>query len=204
MSIRAPLLAILLTFATSNAVALPIISSTSFDLLTVSALNASGATATGTSNGVGWTMDSHFSSCCGHNNAGSYNGFNTGDFVVPISNTDAIHVTQNDISLTFDQTIDEIVFYVRENGGRANFDFGLAPTFLSGAGNFTHQGGTRYGVNTSGGAFSFSGLNSTFLHSANIFDGMDMAFFVSASVPAPSSVLLLFTGLALMLRRRRA
>ncbi|MCI5222943.1 MAG: DUF642 domain-containing protein, partial [Candidatus Electrothrix sp. AR4] len=154
-----------------------------FDIVTMSGYGTDN-TAEGTSNGVGWSICStHFSSCCGANTTGTYNGFNSGSFDPPIANQDDLHVTQDDFSLVFDQPINSIVFYLRENGGNASLDFGLVPEVVSGAANLTIVG-TRIRPNTQGGAVRFSNVNSNILsHAADICDGMNLAFYVESLAP---------------------
>jgi hypothetical protein len=159
---------------------------------------------------VGWSLGpTQFSSCCGATINSTFNGFNNANFITPVANTDNLHITQANFSLTFDQAITSIVFYIQENGGTASLDFGIAPIVLSGAGNLSITG-TRISPNTVGGAIEFSGLNTTTLnHSSVVFDGMNTAFFVTGvanSVPEPSTLGLLGAGLLGLgfMRRRRA
>jgi len=133
----------------------------------------------GTSNGINWIMcNVGFSGCCGANTWGSYNGFNTPGFDPPVANEDVMHVGGTDIIIRFDREVKSIVFYLREDGGNASFDFGMTPTVISGANNLNIVG-TRIYPNTRGGAVRFDNVNSrsiTGVHGA--FQGMNLAFYV--------------------------
>ena len=84
------------------------------------------------------------------------------------------------------------------------FDFGIAPTILSGASNLTVTG-TLVQPNTLGGAYSFNGLNTTTLtHTQAGSDGLNLAFFVTATaIPEPSVLALLSLGLVWLGFRRQ-
>ncbi|MCI5208224.1 MAG: hypothetical protein D3910_05405, partial [Candidatus Electrothrix sp. ATG2] len=141
-------------------------------------------TAQGTSNGIGWSICStYFSSCCGTNTTGTYDGFNTSAFDPPVGGEDILHTTPKDFSIVFDQPINSIVFYLLENGGNASLDFGLVPEVVSGGENLVITG-TRIRPNTTGGAVRFSNVNANILtHTADIFDGMNLAFYVDSLAP---------------------
>jgi hypothetical protein len=152
-----------------------------FDVVAVSALDTPGANAHGSSNGVGWAICSTgFSSCCGTTVNGTFDGFNTPNFSPPMPQQDAIHVGQEDFVLLFEQPVKRVVFYLRENGGGASLDFGLPPTVLSGGSDLSITG-TRIHPDTQGGAVAFDYIDARAMrHTAIVWDGMDLAFYVEA------------------------
>ena len=151
-----------------------------FDIEEVSGYGAHGKDAYGTSTGLQWAIcGAYFSNCCGANTTGTYNGFNTDDFAPPVANEDVMHIGGSDVTITFDRPIESIVFYLRENGGSASFDFAFEPIVLAGDSNLTIVG-TRIYPNTLGGAILFEGIGSreiTLVH--GIMDGMNVAFYVT-------------------------
>ena len=155
-----------------------------FDVVFLSGFNLFDQSAFGTSNGVGWKIcGTFFSSCCGANTNGTYNGFNTGDFAPPVAGEDMFHLGGQDFTVIFDRPVGSIVFYLRENGGIASFDFGLTPTVISGGGNLNIIG-TRIFPTTSGGAVRFDNVNSrTITGVMGAFDGMNLAFYVESVAP---------------------
>jgi hypothetical protein len=154
-----------------------------FDITSLNPGNT--GTAAGTSNGVAWMISPTFISNLSVSD-GTFTGFNTSSFVPPIAATDVLHVTSADFTLSFNQRIDSILFYLRENDGGASLDFGLAPTIISG--NFTVVGTRIFPAQQDGGVVRFNGVDSTTLsHSSIEENGMDIAFFVlPATQPAPA------------------
>jgi hypothetical protein len=164
-----------------------------------------GQTAQGTSNGVGWTMSpTHIGFPPVMD--GSYTGFSNPSFFSPaVPATDQIHVGAANFTLTFDQPILSALFYLRADGdSSANIDFGITPILVSGEVNIT---GTAADPTTNGGVVRYDNINSTTLvHTADIANGLGMAWFVT-TVPEPSSIALFgMGGLAMLgrvIRRRR-
>ncbi len=158
-----------------------------FDVVSLSGFDQLDQSASGTSNGVGWKIcDTFFSSCCGANINGTFDGFNTFNFAPPVAGEDVLHVGGQDLTIIFDQPVGSIVFYLREDGGIASFDFILTPIVISGGGNLNIVG-TRIFPNTSGGAVRFDNVNSrtiTGVHGA--LDGMNLAFYVESVTPGPT------------------
>ncbi len=140
----------------------------------------------GTSNGVRWNMcQVLIGTCCGANTTGTYNGFDTANFDPPVQFEDAFHMGGGDATINFDRPIHSIVFYLKENGGNATFDFQSAFQVVSGATGLVING-TAVTPTTAGGAIRLSGLNTTSLTllSANS-DGMDIAWYVEAAAAGP-------------------
>ncbi len=167
-----------------------------FDVVSVSAYDTEGAAAYGSSNGVGWAIcETWFSSCCGASTTDGYTGFNTSNFDPPVAAEDNLHITSRDFVLVFEQPVDTLAVYLRENGGSANLDFGLIPEIISGGSNLTIVDDTRIYPNTSGGAVRYREASTDmFEHVSNIADGTNMAFYVEGLAPGVNASMLTGSG----------
>lgn len=150
-----------------------------FVIKSVTEYRKEGQNAYGTSNGVGFAIcNTNFQSGYGSSDDSSYPGFASENFDPPVPLEDSFHITHRDFTLVFEQPVDRVVFYAREDLGSANLDFGLVPEILSGASNITVNG-TRVHANRSGGAFLFNNIDSNTLHhTSNVYDGTNIAFYV--------------------------
>lgn len=144
--------------------------------------------ARGTSNGVQWSIcQAGIYPCCGASIDGTSEYFNTSDFAPPVPGADALHMGGTDVTIKFEKPIKSIVFYMRENGGDASFDFGRTPTVISGASGLTIVGRRIY-PSTSGGAVRFDDVNAssmTLVHGSN--DGLSIAWYVESLMPDAQS-----------------
>ena len=181
------LLALTLVVTGQPAGAVPV-----FDITATSG-TGSGQTAAGTSNGVGWVLSPTFIDTAVTD--GTYIGFNTANFVPPVPASDMIHgPTGESFTLTFDEVVGSILFYLKENNAYGSrLDFGLPAVVVSGDVQIFPDG---VSAGTWGGVVRFDNVNSlTMTHTFRVFDGMDMAWFVQA-VPAPPSLALYAAGVA--------
>jgi hypothetical protein len=168
-----------------------------FDITAFSGASGSGETAQGTSNGVGWTMSPTYLGIVPVTD-GTYTGFSNPVYFSPsIPATDEIHIGAESYTLTFDEPIASALFYLRADGTSAQgIDFGIPPTLVSGDVAIV---GTSAKPNTNGGIVRFDHINSTTLtHTQFVFNGVDMAWFVT-TVPEPPAIVLAVLSLALPL-----
>jgi hypothetical protein len=163
-----------------------------FDVVTYNVgSNAAGlggdATATGTSNGIAWSISPTNLWTGRTTTNGSFS------FAGLPGTTDNLHASSN-FTITFGQTIDKLVVALGNDGGADSINFGLTPTAVQGL----TLSGTQVNLINPQGAFAlFENINSlTITHTnTNGFDGFDLAFH-AISVPEPGSLAL--AGLALM------
>lgn len=166
-----------------------------FDIATYSlgsAFNGTGgdATASGTSNGIGWSI-SPTSLWNGRTTTNGTFGFSS----LPVL-TDNLHPSGS-YTITFAQTVDTLIVALSNDNTSDSINFGLVPTFTSGA---VHAVGTQLVLDSpSGGLAWFTNVNSLTITGVNnngIDDGYDLAFHAIAAVPEPGTVGLFVAGLA--------
>lgn len=158
------------------------------------------ATASGTSNGIGWSIGptNLWNGRTRTNGTFSYQG-------LPAL-TDSLHAS-SDFTITFAQPIEKLVVALANDNGSDSINFGIAPTVYQGL----TLSGTQLNLTNRQGAFAlFENISAlTVRHTdTNGFDGFDLAFHAipaASAVPEPGSAVL--AGLALSglaLRRRKA
>ena len=170
---------------------------TSFDFdITSYTHNGSGldgdATASGASNGIGWSISP----------TNIYSGLTTTDgsfqfTALPGTTTDRLH-TSIDFTITFDRVIDSLLVALDNDNLTDSVNFGIAPTDYQGITLDATQ--LWLAVPAGGGLALFENIHSlTVSHIDNngISDGFDLAFHaVAAPVPEPATFILLGSGLA--------
>ncbi len=175
----------------------------SFDITSYSVgSNVSGlggdATASGTSNGIAWSISP----------TNLWNGRTrtdgTFDFSALPNNTDNLHPSIG-FTLTFAQPVSALLVALSNDNLTDSINFGLTPSDFSGM-SFL---GTQAVLNSAAGGLAlFENVNSlTITHVDNngVSDGFDLAFHVVSVVPVPAAVWLLGAGLLALvgLARRR-
>jgi len=178
------------------------LNSFSFDVLTVD-YNASGGTpaATGTSNGIAWTLSA--------TPLWSGRTVTNGSFAfaaLPLT-TDNLHPSGN-YTISFAQPIAKLLVALSNDNTADSINFGLVPTQYQGV----SLNGTQIVLNSpSGGLVLFENVNSLSIGNLNnngLDDGYDLAFHALAAVPEPGSMTLMIAGglglLGLRARRRSA
>jgi hypothetical protein len=162
------------------------------------------ATASGTSNGIGWSVSP--------TNLWSGRTTTNGSFhFSSLPNpTDNLHPGIG-FTITFNQSIHDILVALSNDNTSDSINFGIAPSDVVGN---LHFVGTQAVLDSpSGGLALFTGLNTlTLTHTDNngSNDGFDLAFHVVSAgplsaVPEPSTLLILTAGLGAVstLRRRK-
>lgn len=177
------------------------LSTFSFDVLAYNTgSQASGlggdATASGTSNGIGWSISS--------TNLWSGRTTTNGTFsfaaLAPLK-TDNLHASK-DFTITFATPIAKLLVALSNDGGTDSINFGIAPTLTQGV---SFSGTQVILDDAAGGLALFTGLNTlTISHTnTNTLDGFDLAFHAIA-VPEPGSYALMLAGLGVIAVRARA
>lgn len=174
------------------------LNSFSFDVLTAD-FNASGSTpaATGTSNGIGWSLSATALWSGRTVSNGSFS------FAALPLQTDNLHPSI-DYTITFAQPIAKLLVALSNDNTNDSINFGLLPSLYQGV----SINGTQITLNSaSGGLVLFENVNSLTISNIDnngITDGYDLAFHAVAAVPEPGSVVLMLGGLGLLVRRRLA
>jgi hypothetical protein len=157
------------------------------------------ATASGTSNGINWSISPTSLWSVRTTTNGSF-AFSS----LPLT-TDNLHPS-GDYTITFARPIDTLIVALSNDNTTDSINFGLVPSFLQGV----TASGTQIVLNSpSGGLAWFTNVNSLSISNTNnngITDGYDLAFHAIAAVPEPSQFLLMLTGgviLLCYLHRRR-
>lgn len=179
------------------------LSSFDFDVETYVSGGGSGitgnATASGTSNGIGWSI--------GPTNL--WSGWTTTNdsfqFSVLPGTTDNLH-TSIGFKITFLQPIAKLLVALDNDNTTDSINFGVTPTLTQGLA----LSGTQITLSTAAGGglalFEFAGSNTlTITHTDNngVTDGFDLAFHAIA-VPEPGSYALMLAGLGVIAVRARA
>lgn len=175
------------------------LNSFSFDVLTVDYNATSGGVpaATGTSNGIAWTLSA--------TPLWSGRTVTNGSFAfaaLPLT-TDNLHPSGN-YTISFAQPIAKLLVALSNDNTVDSINFGLVPTQYQGV----SLNGTQITLNSpSGGLVLFENVNRLSIGNLNnngLDDGYDLAFHALAAVPEPGSMALLIGGLGLLgLRARR-
>lgn len=169
-----------------------------FDVTSVT--TGSNASASGTSNGIGFTLTSEFIWSARTVTDGTYQGFSGGSFAIPMPNSDVLH--GSNVSIAFAETVQSVLVYVADNDSGVDtvFDFGIVPEVLSGS---VVVSGTAFGASAAeGGLVRLNNVNSNTLFSPSAADGNDYAI-VANPVPEPGSATLMGLGLATLARRKK-
>lgn len=145
-----------------------------FDITSITGSNPN-SVATGTSNGIGWTISptSYWAPRTITN--GTFN------FAALPGQTDSLHAS-GDYTITFDQTISSLLVALSNDNLTDSINFGLAATDFSGV----SISGTQVVLNgAAGGLALFENINSlTILNLDNqVHDGYDLAFHAVAAAP---------------------
>ena len=145
-------------------------------------------TATGTSNGIGWsiTPTNYWMSRTVTNETFNFSS-------LPIL-TDNLHPSSN-YTITFDETVSSLLVAVSNNNRTDSINFGLTASDFSGV---TFLGTQVILNNAAGGLILFENINSLTIQNLNnngTTDGYDLAFHVVSTVPVPAAVWLFSSGL---------
>lgn len=178
----------------------------SFDVLSYTIGKGSGiagdSRASGTSNGIAWTIDTPTNLWSGRTTTNGKFAFSA----LPIT-TDNLHASLN-YTITFEQPIKTLIVALSNDNTNDSINFGINPSFYRGVSlnEKTHQITLN---NARGGLAWFDNVNSLTVRNTNnngSADGYDLAFHAVAAVPEPATCALLLAGLGLMAgvaRRRR-
>lgn len=157
-----------------------------FDITSITGSNPN-TIATGTSNGIGWSISptSYWTPRTVTNGTFSFSA-------LPVQ-TDSLHASAN-YTITFDQKISSLLVALSNDNQTDSINFGLTPSDFSGM-SFV---GTQAVLTTAkGGIALFENINSfiiTNVNTNNILDGYDLAFHAIAAapsvVPIPAALLM--------------
>ena len=173
------------------------LSSFSFDITAYSTGSSSNglsndATASGTSNGIGWSISptNIYSGLTTTNGSFQFTALPSG------MTTDRLH-TSSDFTITFDRVIDTLLVALDNDNLTDSVNFGMVPVDYQGL--TLDETQLLLAVPAGGGLALFENIHSlTISHTnTNIFDGFDLAFHAEAApVPEPATLILLGSGLA--------
>lgn len=169
-----------------------------FDITSITGSDSS-LIASGTSNGVGWSITPTFYWMNRTKTDGSFN-FSS----LPV-NTDNLHAS-GDYTITFDETVSSLLVAVSNDNLTDSINFGLTASDFRGV-TFS---GTQVVLNSApGGLILFENINSLTIQNTNtnVLDGYDLAFHVvsTTNVPEPAVIWLIGSGLGLIgFARRKA
>lgn len=159
------------------------------------------STASGTSNGIGWSIGptNLFTGRTVTN--GTFNFTNGGTNILGMS-TDSLH-TSSDFTLVFDQTIAVLYVALSNDNTNDSINFGMTPDAVQ---DLTVSGSQLLlATNAQAGLAKFTNINSlTITHTnTNVFDGFDLAFHAQAKdVTAPSAFAFLVLGMLMVGARK--
>ncbi len=181
-----------------------------FDVHAVQGWDTSGGgTATGTSNGVGWTLSPTFIWGAITVLNGTYGGYADGiRFDPPLPQSDTLHIGVETFDLTFDETIVSALVYMTDNPSPptdGRIDFGITPTRVSGDVNIS--GTTFWAGSSDGGLVRLDNIHSNVL-SHTVPGSGGLTFAIVVTVPEPAALPMLVASVLTTSRwaghRRRA
>ena len=173
-------------------IAVPAAATPIFDVTSVEGWDTlGGGTATGTSNGIGWTLSPTFIWGAITVLNGTYDGYSDPvRFDPPLPGSDSLHIGVETFDLTFDQTILSALVYMTDNPSPptdGRLDFGITPTYVSGDVNIS--GTTFWAGSSAGGLVRLDGINSNVLSHTSPGTG-GLTFAIVVTVPEPSTLVL--------------
>ncbi len=161
---------------------------TAFDFDITSITGAGPYIASGTSNGIGWSI-----SPTGYWLSRTVTNGTFNFSALPVA-TDNLHAS-GDYTITFDTVVGSLLVALSNNDRDDSINFGLTASDSTGVA----FSGTQVVLNsTSGGLVLFENINSLTIQNFNnngITDGYDLAFHAVAAVPVPAAAWLFGSGL---------